>query len=59
MNITEAQYVKDEDDKNVSITATIDGKVWHIGIEGNEGNRHYVEIQRQVDAGTLTIKDAD
>ena len=24
-----------------------------------EGNRHYDEIKKQVDAGTLTIKDAE
>ena len=34
-----------------------DGKIWSIPID-NE-NRHYQEIKRQVDAGTLTIEAAD
>jgi len=29
------------------------------GIRTYSGNRHYAEIKRQVDAGELTIEDAD
>ena len=37
--------------------ATIDGEVMSVPIA--EDNRQYIEIKNQVDAGTLTIKDAD
>lgn len=55
MDIKEAQYNKHLGITNIK--ATIDGVVMFIPI--SEGNRHYVEIQKQVKAGTLTIKDAD
>ena len=58
MEIKDAQYFKDSStNKNASINATIDGV--KCGIPLDPANRHYAEIQRQVDAGTLTIKDAD
>jgi len=56
MNITSAQYNADEG-TNVSIQATIDGVEMSVPL--CEGNRHYDEIMRQVDAGTLTIQEAD
>lgn len=56
MNITSAQYVQ-EDSENICIKAVIDGKGWSIPIQ--VGNAHYDEIMRQVEAGTLTIQDAD
>ena len=43
--------------ENCSIEATIDGEICHIPID--PANRHYAEIMRQVDAGDLTIADAD
>ena len=59
MNITNAQYVLpiDGDSNNKSIKATVDGVELHIPVA--TGNRHYDEIMRQVEAGDLTIKDAD
>ena len=39
------------------IKATIDGQGLFIPIF--VGNRHYDEIMRQVEAGTLTIEEAD
>jgi hypothetical protein len=58
MNITNAKYQIDTDtNENGSITATIDGVVTCVPLSQN--NRHYIEIMRQVDAGTLTIADAD
>ncbi len=59
MNITNAQYVLpiDGDTNNKSIKATVDGVELHIPVA--TGNRHYDEIMRQVEAGDLTIKDAD
>ena len=58
MNITNARYDVDRDGNNVTIIATIDGVEMHISIP-SEGNRHYDEIMRQVEAGTLTIADAE
>jgi hypothetical protein len=57
-NITSAKYGKGEDEKtNVCIKATIDGVECFVPL--NKNNRHYAEIKRQVDAGELTIEDAD
>ena len=57
MNITSAQYRKNLEDENHSIIATIDGVEW--GVPLDPANKHYAEILRQVEAGTLTIQDAD
>ena len=59
MIITSAQYVKSLMDKeiNASIKATIDGKNWSVPLD--PANRHYAEIMKQVEAGTLTIAPAD
>jgi len=56
MNITSAQY-NAPDGSNVSITATIDGITMSVPLD--PANRHYAEILRQVEAGELTIQDAD
>ena len=56
MNIISAQY-NAVDGENVSIQATIDGKTWSVPLD--PANRHYAEIMRQVEAGELTIQDAD
>jgi hypothetical protein len=56
MNITTAQYVA-EDGANIDIQATIDGQEMFVPLDPN--NRHYAEILRQVEAGTLTIADAE
>ena len=57
MNITDAQYMRYDEDSNVSIIATIDGQV--LGVPINPENTHYAEILRQVEAGDLTIAEAD
>jgi len=58
MTITSAQYLSDPiNSGNSSIVAVIDGNTLYVPIEA--GNRHYDEIMRQVNAGTLTIQDAD
>ena len=58
MNITSAQYQLDAlSGNNSSIKATIDGIEMSVPLD--EANRHYAEIMRQVDAGTLTIEEAD
>ena len=56
MNIETAQYIK-EKNKNESIKATINGTEMFVPLDPD--NRHYAEILRQVQAGTLTIADAD
>jgi hypothetical protein len=58
MNITSAKYEKEAISGEVDIiVAVIDGQELFIPI--CVGNRHYDEIKRQVDAGTLTIEEAD
>ena len=58
MNITAAQYVADPmSGNNSSIKATIDGN--EMSVPMDPANRHYAEILRQVDAGILTILEAD
>jgi len=56
MNITSAQY-NATDGTNVSIQATIDGVEMSVPLD--PANRHYDEILRQVEAGTLTIQEAE
>ena len=56
MTITTAQYTIDRDGNNSSIQATIDGQELHVPLD--PANRHYAEILKQVEAGTLTIADA-
>jgi hypothetical protein len=59
MDITSAQYKNDElsNDENVVIEATIDGVEMFVPLD--PANRHYAEIMRQVEAGTLVIQEAD
>ena len=56
MNITHAQYIAIEN-TNVSVDAIIDEQQLIVPLD--LANRHYAEIMRQVDAGELTIADAD
>jgi len=55
-NITSAQYDADMDGNNSGIKATIDGQEMFVPLD--PANRHYAEILRQVEAGTLTIQEA-
>jgi len=57
MNITDAQYTADMDGNNSGIQATIDGQEMSVPLDPD--NRHYAEILKQVEAGTLTIADAE
>jgi len=58
INITEAQYQVDSVSNEITnIKAIIDGVEIFIPIAA--GNRHYDEIMRQVEAGTLTIQEAN
>jgi len=57
MNITSAQYATDLMGNNNGIKIIADGTVYFVPLAA--GNRYYDEIMRQVNAGTLTIQDAD
>jgi len=58
MNITSAQYVADiTSENNSGIQATIDGTEMSVPLD--PANRHYAEIMRQVEAGTLVVAEAD
>ena len=58
MNITAAQYDVDElTGTNTSIKATIDDIEMSVPLD--LGNRHYAEIVRQVEAGTLVVAAAE
>ena len=56
-DITSAQYVSFLNNNQDRISATIDGIEMTVPLDPD--NRHYKEIMRQVEAGTLTIQDAD
>jgi len=58
MNITNAQYKRIGLDGEIdTISAIIDGK--EVNVPLSSSNRHYAEIMRQVNEGTLTIADAE
>ena len=57
MNITSAKYIADMDGNNTSIQRTINGTVWCVLM--NSDSTRYQEILRQVEAGTVTVEDAD
>ena len=58
MNITRATQGTDEFTGNpLSIQATIDEQ--QISVPLDLANRHYVEIMRQVEAGTITITQGE
>lgn len=56
-NITSAQYKTDENGNKYVVKAVIDGVMSSVPLD--PANRHYAEILRQVEAGELTIADAD
>jgi len=57
MNIANAQYQTGIDGSSNIIKATVDGTEMYIPTD--PANRHYAEIMRQVEAGTLTITPAE
>ena len=61
MDIKSAKYIKDtlaNDGSNSNIRVVLnDGVVMDVPI--NTKNSDYVELMRQVDAGELTIEEAD
>ena len=57
INIENAKYTIDAEGNNNGIKFTIDGIPMYAPLIVS--NRHYAEILRQVEAGTLTIEEAD
>jgi hypothetical protein len=57
MEITSAKYYNDLDGNQAGIRATIDGTEMSVPLD--PANRHYDEILRKIEAGELTIADAD
>jgi hypothetical protein len=58
INITSAKFfVNEVSGINTSIQATIDGIEMSVPLD--PANRHYAEILRQVEAGTLVIAEAE
>ena len=57
MNITNARYSTDQDGNVSMIQCEIDGVNYAVPLVSE--NRHYAEIMRQVEAGTLTIQEAE
>ena len=55
-NIEMAKYLVWEGENQI-ILATIDGIEMSVPLD--PANRHYAEIMRQVEAGELTIQEAD
>jgi hypothetical protein len=55
-NIESVHYANDVDGNTVAVWATIDGIQMSVPLD--PANRHYAEILRQVEAGTLTIAEA-
>ena len=57
MNITAAQYLLGLDGTPSNIQATIGGQDMSVPLD--PANRHYAEILRQVEAGTLVVLAAE
>ena len=60
MNITAAKFAPNHPitgEASKSVFATIDGVEMHV--PPDLANRHYAEIMRQVEAGELTIQEAE
>ena len=58
MTITNAKYnTSSLTNENCSINCVADGQTMSVPMD--PANRHYAEILRQVNAGTITIEDAD
>ena len=58
LNISSAQYLVDPfTNETACVVIIVDGEKLSVPLD--PANRHYAEILRQVEAGTLTIEDAD
>jgi hypothetical protein len=57
INFTNAIYLKTSGGTTVGVNVEIDGVFTTVPLD--PANRHYAEILRQVEAGTLTIAPAE
>ena len=58
INIASAQYINSPmTGETACISAVIGGIIMSVPLDPS--NRHYSEIMRQVEAGTLTIQEAE
>ena len=57
MNITSAKYFNDINDTRAGVRIIVDDVTMDVPLDPT--NRHYAEILKQVEEGTLTIADAD
>ena len=58
MNIKEAKYIKNQENRVCGIKVTLEDNTV-MQVPRSVDNSDYAEILEQVKAGTLTIKDAD
>ena len=60
MNITMARYQADPDtNETACVCIELDENGVMLSVPLDPANRHYAEIMRQVEAGELTIQDAN
>lgn len=57
ITFTSVKHIADDDGNNVGLVAVHNGKTTSVAMR--VGNYMYDEIMRQVDAGDLTIAEAD
>ena len=57
MTIENAKYHANDHAENVAVNATIDGVEMSVPLD--PANRHYAEILKQIEAGTLVVQPAD
>jgi len=57
ITVTSAKYVLGLDGNNSAIEAIVGNRRMSVPLD--PANRHYAEIMRQVEAGELTIQEAD
>ena len=57
ITITSAKYYNDLDGNQIGVKATLDGVEMFVPLD--PANRHFDAIMKAVEAGDLTIADAD
>jgi len=57
MDITNAQYIVDDDGNNISVKSTIDGEEMFVPLD--PANRHYAAILEWAEEDGNTIQEAD
>jgi 3-dehydroquinate synthase class II len=57
MDITNAQYIADDDGNNISVKSTIDGEEMFVPLDPE--NRHYAAVLEWAKEDGNTIEEAD